>query len=356
MILERKVKYCEVPKHNLIRHRCSNVSFMELTLLTLIITFGIGFLITHIVTSLLVKRMEKRGIVGVDVHKKNKPVIPTMCGISILVGLTASITISCILFPKYLTTFVVFLSVVLSVGLIGFIDDLKKLGPKTKPLLLALASLPILISGNYSSWPVLPIVGRVRLTIIYPFLVPFAVTVPANAVNMMDVLNGVMSGTSGIIVLTLSVASIIFNDWDNAIMCSALLGCLIAFYYHNRFPAKVFGGDTGSLAVGAAIGALSVIGSLEVVAIIAMMPHIMNAFYGLSSIGRLYERREIAERPTILLDNGKLAASSNPKAPLTLTRTILASGPMKEKDIVKVFLLLTAFSGLLSIFTILLTV
>jgi UDP-N-acetylglucosamine--dolichyl-phosphate N-acetylglucosaminephosphotransferase len=329
---------------------------MELTLLPTIITFAVGFFITLIFTPFIAKTMEKKGFVGVDVHKKNKPVIPTMCGISILVGLSASIIISCIFFPRYLITFVVFLSVVLSVGLIGVIDDYKKLDPKTKPVLLALASLPILISGTYSSYPILPIVGGVRLTIVYPFLVPFAITVPANAVNMMDVLNGVMSGTSGIIVLTLGVASIIFNNWDIVIMCSALLGCLIAFYYHNRFPAKVFGGDTGSLAVGAALGALAVIGSLEVVAIIAMMPHIMNAFYGLSSIGRLYERREIAERPTFLLGNGQLAASSNPKAPLTLTRTILASGPMKEEKIVKVFFLLTAFSGLLAIFTVLLTV
>ena len=59
-----------------------------------------------------------------------------------------------------------------------------------------------------------------------------------------------------------------------------LLAVLLAFYYFNRYPAKVFDGDTGSLAVGAALGALAILGRIETVVVVALIPHIMNAFYG----------------------------------------------------------------------------
>ncbi len=55
--------------------------------------------------------------------------------------------------------------------------------------------------------------------------------------------------------------------------------------------------------------ALAILGRMEVVVVVALMPQIMNAFYGLSSVGRLYERREIRQRPTKLLDDGRLAAT-----------------------------------------------
>jgi UDP-N-acetylglucosamine--dolichyl-phosphate N-acetylglucosaminephosphotransferase len=102
--------------------------------------------------------------------------------------------------------------------------------------------------------------------------------------------------------------------------------------------------------VGAALGAIAIIGRLEVVAVVAFMPQIMNAFYGLSTIGRLYERREV-NRPVKVLEDGRLMASADPKAPLTLARFILARGPLHEYEAAIIFITLSAISGLLALIT-----
>jgi UDP-GlcNAc:undecaprenyl-phosphate GlcNAc-1-phosphate transferase len=77
----------------------------------------------------------------------------------------------------------------------------------------------------------------------------------------------------------------------------------------------------------------------------------MNAFYGLFSVGRLYEHREVKARPTMLRQDGVLEATSEKSAPVTLTRLILAEGPLNEKKIVDVMVLLTAFSAILAVLT-----
>jgi len=167
---------------------------------------------------------------------------------------------------------------------------------------------------------------------------------------MMDPFNGVMAGTSSIITLTLLASAIIFGSQDAIVLCCMLLGALLAFFYYNRYPSRVFSGDVGSLSVGAALGAIAIIGRLEVVAVVAFMPQIMNAFYGLSTIGRLYERREV-NRPVTVLEDGRLMASSDPKAPLTLARFVLARGPLHEYEAAMIFITLSAISGLLALIT-----
>jgi UDP-N-acetylglucosamine--dolichyl-phosphate N-acetylglucosaminephosphotransferase len=90
---------------------------------------------------------------------------------------------------------------------------------------------------------------------------------------------------------------------------------------------------------------------MEVVGIIALMPQIMNAFYGLSSIGRLYEHRELVARPISILNDGRLSASENPSAPITLTRLLLAEGPLEERMVIRFFFILAAFCGGLAVLT-----
>jgi len=318
---------------------------------TSITAFFLSSLITLFFTPTVADKMRQRGMVGVDVHKQRKPEVPEMCGVCILVGLAVSILVSLAILPNYAVDFLVFLSVVLFSGLIGAVDDLRRLGPRIKPLLTAFASLPILLTRIYDPRPILPLVGRTRLTIIYPLLIPFAIAVPSNAVNMLDPLNGVMSGTCSIVVFVLTVSAAILGHWNAVILGAGLLGALLAFYRYNRFPSRVFPGNVGTLAVGAAIGALVVIGRLEAIGVVAMMPHIMNGFYFLASVGGLYERRQMAARPIRVLSDGRLAASPNKSSPLTLTRTILAVGPMKEEEVIRYFFLLTAFSGFLAFLT-----
>lgn len=317
------------------------------------IAFLGGLGATWICVPFIMRRMREAGITGVDAHKPSKPVIPEMGGISILIGLSITVILTYFLLLGFRVESLVFLAVVLIAGLIGVVDDLRVLHPLAKPILTAVACLPILVFQTYWPHPMIPLVGHhgVRLTLIYPLLIPFAIAIPANAVNMMDPLNGVMTGTCSIVVVVLFLCAVLFGHYETAILCAGFLGCLAAFYWYNRYPARVFTGDVGSLAVGAGIGALSVIGGLEIVGIIALMPQIMNSFYGLVSMKGLYERREIMARPIVMLKGGRLVASKDPKAPITLTRMLLAKSPLTEPAAIRLFYVLSAFCGGLAILT-----
>jgi UDP-N-acetylglucosamine--dolichyl-phosphate N-acetylglucosaminephosphotransferase len=315
------------------------------------LVFAVSFIVTFVTTPIIGKVMQEHGITGKDVHKSTGRQLPEMCGLAMLIGLTSGMVVCLIAFPDSGRETVAFIGAVLIAGTIGFIDDLRPLSARIKPLLTAVACVPILLLGTYDPYPIIPFVGPVRLTIIYPLLIPVALAVTSNAVNMMDVMNGAMAGTVSVISVAVAAILLFSGREGTAGLAIGLLGVALAFYWFNRYPAKVFDGDTGSLAVGAALGSLAILGRIEVVMVVALIPYIMNAFYGLASVGRLYERREIHQRPTILLENGNLQASSEGNAPITLARLILAAGPSGEQKIVRGMIILAAVSSVLAILT-----
>lgn len=322
-----------------------------LSIVSIAFVFMVTFLVTFTATPAVARAMKRRGITGKDVHKLSMVRIPEMGGLAILLGLTFGTTSYVIFFPNFAREAIAFLGTVLIAGGIGVVDDLHPLGARVKPVLTAFACLPILLLRTYDPVAVIPLIGTVRLTIVYPLLIPLAIAVTSNSVNMMDVMNGSMAGTVAIIAAALSAILFASANAQSASLAVALLAAMLAFYYFNRFPAKVFGGDTGSLAVGAALGAISILGRIETVVIVALIPHIMNAFYGLASVGGLRERREISHRPIRLLRNGLLEASTRKDAPVTMARLILAGGPLSESEIVKGMIVLTTVSSLLALLT-----
>jgi len=320
-------------------------------LISLILLLGSGFSVTFLATGLLARLNEKLGIVGVDVHKKERPKLPEMCGLAITIGLIFSAALAAVLFPAEQRKLLAFAMCVGVAALIGVVDDLRPLSSKVKPLLTVLAAAPIVLLGTYAPYLAIPFLGTARLTIVYPLLILATIPVLANAINMMNPFNGAMSGTCGILSLSMIVYLLVLGRGDEAILPAALLGSLLAFHMYNKYPARVFSGDTGDLSVGAAIGALTIMTRLEIPMMIAMIPHITNAFYLLSSVGGLRERRQIINRPTRLLESGKLEAADDGKAPVTLSRIILAEGPLHENEIVNIMIVLTVASSLLGFLT-----
>jgi len=109
---------------------------------------------------------------------------------------------------------------------------------------------------------------------LYIPIVIFVITATSNAVNLTDGLDGLAIGTVGIVALTLAVISYISGNavlseyltipflrgnGELTIFCTALAGAAIGFLWFNAYPAQVFMGDTGSLALGGALGALCVL-------------------------------------------------------------------------------------------------
>ncbi len=316
----------------------------------------VGFALTFLLIPPVSRVMRKYGIVGTDVHKLDRPLIPEMCGLALVVGVTASTLVVGFFYRESVVRLLAFVSATLIVAVVGALDRLTTIGPRLKPILTTLGAVPILLLSVYSPRPSLPFIGVTRLTIIYPILILVAIAVTANSANMLDVFNGSLTGTCSVATIAIVICTFLVGRGEIAALAAALLGGLIAFHIYNRYPAKVFLSDVGSLYTGAAIGSLAILGHVEVAALTAMMPQIMNAFYGLAKVGRLYERREISARPIKILPDGRLAASRDPSAPITLSRMILARSPLKEYEITRHMVSLSSVSAILAIITQLLIV
>jgi len=289
------------------------------------------------------------GLVGHDVHKADRPLIPKLGGLAIVVGTMTAILSSTLLgFDGRVAA--AFGGSTLISAAIGLFEDVREVNPILKPLVAGLAGFPIILLGVYHPSPVLPFIGRTRLTIIYPILILIAFSVLANAVNSTDVLNGSMAFSSIVALSPLLAVSLAKGELEAAVICVALLGSLAAFATQNRYPARIFAGNMGSLFVGGSIAAATIIGSMEVLAIVALMPQIMNEFHIIFSAGGLKNAKLLRERPVEVKD-GLLMANMKRDAPVTLVRLITSVKPMSEPQVVKHIVLLSVYSALLALLT-----
>jgi UDP-N-acetylglucosamine--dolichyl-phosphate N-acetylglucosaminephosphotransferase len=321
--------------------------------------FTISIISSVIFTILIAKIMKKINKVGIDIHKVEKPEVPESVGLSISMSIILGLLIPIIYFTYYssnqelISILLIMLSIILIVTFVGIYDDFKTLSALAKPGILLLASLPIFFFRVAQPFPALPFVGELRLTILYWFVAVFVVTIVANSANMIDVLNGSMSGSFIIVAITAFIASFIIPLNENSEFIArygsmVLLGSLLGFWWFNKYPAKVFAGDTGSLVTGAFLGLIAIYGELEFVLIVALLVHIMNSFSIIGSVGGLIERRDMIARPVQVKD-GLISASSDLKAPITLVRLLVARKAKTEKEIVNNIYALVSYCCILAI-------
>lgn len=327
---------------------------------TAIILAVVSFPVSLVLTRFFMSMNARGGIVGIDVHKLSKPRIPEMCGAAIPVTLILLSSAYVLIGGGNSITMLAFSLVVGSAAIVGAVDDRLKLRGIYKPLLTLLCGLPIVALGLlypnqvYNPTLQVPIFGSFRLPVIYPLTIPVAIAVTSNTTNMLDPLNGTMAGGVSIISAALLIGVLITDPAPSTVFLYAcLLFSMLGFFYFNRYPSRAFAGNVGQLSVGAALGALAILGRTEIASIVAMFPQIQNSFFFLSRIKRFTEHRALTAKPTKLLDDGRLASSSDPKAPLTLVRTLLVGRPAKEPEIVSTIFTLFLISGALALITIL---
>ncbi len=321
---------------------------MEQLIIPAIIAIAVAFFSVYGLTPYVIRALEKRNITVVDVNKKQKTMVARPGGLSIIVGLESSLIILYIFFPiseilaVILTTFFAFI--------VGIIDDKKTMGGWFKPVALAFCSAPILLLGAYDSNLAFPLFGTVQIPLLYMALVVFMIPIMGNTINSIDVLNGVASGFITIASFALSACLFIIQNYEVGIICLCLAFSSLAFYKYHKFPSKIFPGDSGAITFGVVYGGIAIIGSVEVIAAIAILPAIINSFLFLSSVKKIVEHREI-KNPVTHTDDWKLQSTSENHAPITLVRLLIAKRPLTEKEIVYEIFKLGIFSGILAIIT-----
>lgn len=209
---------------------------------------------------------------GPSSHAK-KAGTPTMGGIIIVIPSLFAASLALILDQKTgADTFIVLLTYSLFM-LAGFQDDIRKILRKQNKGLSAGGKLLIqiliaLIPALYMTFLGLRTISlsnlfNINLGYFYPIFAVLVIVGASNAVNLTDGLDGLAAGTSSFALIAAAIICALFGRYDLAIVSAAIAGSCFGFLYYNKYPAKIFMGDTGSLALGGVLGTLAVVGKFE---------------------------------------------------------------------------------------------
>lgn len=202
-------------------------------------------------------------------HKKGTP---TMGGISFIVSIVISLIIAMILDSGNIQYYILFIYTTISFSIIGYIDDMlivvkKKndgLAPRKKLMLQILFSVIfyILVTFIYKDINYIHIPGldyNLNISYLYLIFLVFWQTGFSNAVNLTDGLDGLATSVTIITTSTFALLAYKENNFPVLVFCLTIVGALLGFLLFNKNPAKIFMGDTGSLALGGILAAISVI-------------------------------------------------------------------------------------------------
>jgi len=196
---------------------------------------------------------------------------PTMGGVMIVLA----VTVSTLLFAPFTVTTLLVLFIFLGHFLLGFADDYIKVVKKRNlglrayqkllgQLFISLVTILIgraLLGHNTSVW--MPILGEtLDIGALYYVLVVFVLVGTSNAVNLTDGLDGLASGT--VAVAALFYTALLYSV-DSSLMTfsAAIIGATVGFLWYNHHPARIFMGDTGSLALGGALAGIAILSHTE---------------------------------------------------------------------------------------------
>lgn len=277
----------------LIKHLAGTSTFSAITIRS-VFALLTSFLITLLATPYIINKMKKRKLSqpiredGPQSHIINKQGTPSMGGLAVNIAVILSCLFWSNLNPAILSLFMLYLPM----SIIGLFDDIRKyheesskgINAKTKLLAQFIVSGAftafILHYGLLSTTLYVPVLNtEFNLGILYvPFII-LVITGTSNAVNLTDGLDGLAMGTSSIVILSygalaylsghaifsayLKIPHLIYAS-ELLVPAAAILGAGMGFLWYNSYPAQIFMGDTGSLALGSAIGGIAVLIKQEI--------------------------------------------------------------------------------------------
>jgi UDP-N-acetylglucosamine--dolichyl-phosphate N-acetylglucosaminephosphotransferase len=250
-----------------------------------------SFAVTFLAVPVLMRKFKDAGLTGKDVHKPGKPEIPEMGGLAVVAGLVAGVlvAIAAMTLAKHGMANIGFLSsgslidlfaalaTILIIAIIGMFDGIVRLRHSIKAVLPLFASIPLVAVAAGHPYITLPVVGQLYLPVIYPLLlIPLAVTVVPNLTNMFAGFNGLEAGLGIIGCLSLGMVALSKGSLDAAVLLLCMVGALSAFIWFNKYPARIFIGDVGTLSIGACIVSAVIIGNFEMAGVIVMIPYLVD--------------------------------------------------------------------------------
>lgn len=240
---------------------------------------------------------------GPQSHMK-KAGTPTMGGILFLLSIIVTTIICGLLFDVFTTQTVVLLLVFVGFGIIGFLDDgikvifkrnlgLTSLQKLIGQIVIAIAAFLLLRLGTFDTAIAIPFTEwQFDLGVMYIGFLIFWLVGFSNAVNLTDGLDGLVAGTASIAFAAFGVLALFNEQADIALFAFAVTGALLGFLIFNANPAKVFMGDTGSLALGGALAMLSVLVKQELLLLLIGLVFVIETLSVILQVGSFKLRKK----------------------------------------------------------------
>ena len=268
-------------------------------LLIAVITLALAWILGALFTRQLIPFLEKKQFrqfvreEGPESHKK-KTGTPSMGGIAIISAAILSTLLVGAVTGGIDRNILVIIVMTLLFGLIGFIDDYEKaikknnlgLNPKQKIVMQLLFSAAFAVYASFCSGGFVGGGTQVWIPIadIYldfgwlyiPFII-FVMVAMSNAVNLTDGLDGLASGVTALVSFFVILAGLAFGFTKEVVFFGGLAGGCLGFLMYNRNPAKIFMGDTGSMALGGALAAGAVLMKFEFLLAVAGLVYVIEA-------------------------------------------------------------------------------
>ncbi|MGW8958285.1 glycosyltransferase family 4 protein [Paenibacillus sp. NPDC055715] len=284
-------------------------------LLIYIIGFIMALGLALLLTPLVKKFAVKVGAVDVpNARKVHTRIMPRLGGLGIFLAFLLSLLAILPFVPEGMLSSrdINFIAAFLIGGtlitLIGALDDRFDLNAKLKFLAqIAVACMVVFafdIRVDFVNVPFQDAYSSLESWISIPLTIFWIVGV-TNAINLIDGLDGLAAGVSGIAIGTIFVMSLLMGNYMVAMLCLVLLGSIIGFLFFNFHPAKIFMGDTGSLFLGFCLAMLSMLGFKQI-AIVSFITPLIIIGVPLSDTFFAIIRRKLQKKPIFSPDKGHL--------------------------------------------------
>jgi len=289
-----------------------------------------SLVVTFVLMPHLIRTFTARGMVGKDRNKFDQRAIAEMGGVAVVAGFFAGIVVLMGFDSFYNQTtipemalFLAALIAALGAAFVGAIDDLFDLRQRVKAVLPVLFALPLgfVVVNQTVTLPGGTVIEFGALMI--P-LVAFMVSAGANAANMLEGFNGLGAGLGLITASAFTVLAFYTGHPEALLLLAPYIGATLTFLWFNRFPAKVFPGDTFTLFSGATLVAAAVMVDLKEVGTLLFIPMIIEFILKL-------RHRFTAETYGVPSESGTLVYSGPTGS---LTHVLLKHGANTERKVV----------------------
>jgi len=248
----------------------------------LLATIFVSFFCTLFVIPFWIRKARQENLVGKDMHKQNKNEVAEGGGVGVMFGFSIGVllylAINTFYFQRseFLISIFAILTTLFIATMLGSIDDLlgwkKGLSKSMRIVMMLFAAIPLMVINAGES-----ILLGIDFGLVFPlFLIPLGIVGAATTFNFLAGYNG-LEASQGILILSaLSVVTFLTGNSWLSVIALCMVAALTAFYIFNKYPAKIFPGDTLTYPVGALIAVIAILGNIEKIAIFFFIPYILE--------------------------------------------------------------------------------